>query len=71
VLSVAPRPDVPEFDFGLTGRLQCILNDGRPGLRGLRRVFGDGDRQRIESLINGILEGLAVWAVAMREREQA
>lgn len=58
MLSVAPQPDVPEFEFEPTGPLQCILNDGQPGFRGLRRVFGDGDSQQIERLMNGILESL-------------
>ncbi len=61
-----PRPEIPEFDFAATGQLHVVLAEGYPGCCGLRRVFGDGKVQRIENLINAILEGLAVWAPTVK-----
>ena len=67
----APRPEIREFDFALTGRLQLVLAEDWPGGHGVRRLFGDGETQRIEKLINAILAALAVWAAVIKEREAA
>lgn len=63
-----PRPTPPEWDYTPNGRLQVILNEGRYGYDGLRRTFGDGKTQRIETLINSILEAFATWAAAIKAK---
>lgn len=62
--AVMPQPEIPEFDFALSGRLQVILNERHPGLCGLRRVFGDGESRPIEKLINPVLVALQAWSAA-------
>ena len=62
------RPSYPEWDYTPNGLLKvsldvdCYLHDG------LRRSFGDGKTQRIEALINTILEALATWAAAIKDK---
>jgi hypothetical protein len=60
------RPEIPEWDYELDGRLQVIINEGHYGHDGLRRTFGDGKTQRIETLINSILEAFATWSAAVK-----
>ena len=63
-----PRPTPPEWDYAPNGRLQVILNEGLHGHDGLRRTFGDGKVQRIETLINAILEAFATWSAAIKAK---
>ena len=63
--TVMPQPRIPDLDFAPSGRLQVVLAEGQPGGSGLRRVFGDGDRQQIEKLINPILVAMATWAAVI------
>ncbi|PCJ61073.1 MAG: hypothetical protein COA65_02320 [Rhodospirillaceae bacterium] len=64
----APPPTPPEWDYTPNGRLQVALNEGCYGYNGLRRTFGDGKTQRIETLINGILEAFATWSAAIKAK---
>lgn len=45
-----------------------ILNEGRYGYDGLRRTFGDGKLQRIETLSNTILEAFTTWSAAIKAK---
>ena len=63
-----PRPTPPEWDYLPNRHLQVIVNDGCYGHNGLRRTFGDGKAQRIETLINAILEAFATWSVAIKAK---
>lgn len=45
-----------------------MLNEGRYRYDGLRRTFGDGKTQRIETLINSIREAFATWTVAIKAK---
>jgi len=62
------RPTIPEWDYEPTGRLQVIINDSLYQHDGLRRTFGDGKTQRIETLINSILEAFATWSAAIKAK---
>lgn len=63
-----PRPTPPEWDYAPTGRLQVLINEGQYGCDGIRKKFADGKTQRIETLINPILEALATWAAAIKAK---
>ena len=62
------RPPPPEWDHVPNGCIKIALNEGVYGYNMLRRTFSDGKRQRIETLINGILEAFAIWATAIKEK---
>lgn len=64
----APRPTPPDWDYAPNGLLQVIVNEGCYGHDGLRRTFGDGKTQRIETLINAILEAVATWSAAIKAK---
>lgn len=66
-----PRPTPPEWDHAPNGRLQVIVSEGCYGHDGLRRPFGDGKTQRIENLINAILEAFATWSAAIKAKRMA
>lgn len=69
--SWTPRPRAPEWDYAPSGYLQVVINEDRYARDGLRRSFGDGKKQRIEFLINAILEAFATWSAAIKaKREQ-
>lgn len=63
-----PRPTPPEWDYVPNGRLQVILNEDRYGYDGLRRAFRDGKTQRVETLVNAILEAFATWSAAIKAK---
>jgi len=63
-----PRPAAPEWDYTPTGRLQVLINEGQYGHDGIRKKFADGKNQRIESLINAIMEALATWSASIKAR---
>jgi len=64
-----PRPTPPEWDYTPNGRLRVVINEQRRyGYEGLRRTFGDGGTQRIETLINAILEAFVTWAAAIKAK---
>jgi len=71
VAAVVSRPEMPEFDFVSSGRLQVVLAEGQAGGSGIRRVFGDGGKMRLEKQGNAILEGLATWAAMLAEERGA
>lgn len=63
------RPTPPEWDYVPNGSLQIIVNEElRYGYSGLRRSFGDGKTQRIETLINAIFEAFATWSAAIKAK---
>lgn len=66
--SWTPRPTPPEWDYAPNGHLQVIVNKGHYGHDGLRRTFGDGKTQRIETLINAILEAFATWSASIKAK---
>lgn len=63
-----PRPTPPDWDYEPNGHLQVVVNEGCYGHEGLRRTFGDGKTQRIETLINAILEAFATWSAAIKAK---
>ena len=65
VSDMVPQPVISAVDFSPSGRLQVALAEDQDRGRGLRRVFSDGETQRLEKQGNAILEGLAVWAAVM------
>lgn len=62
----------PEFDFIRTGELSIQIADQY--VRGLRRTWGDGKRQRVESLLDDIVGGIATYLAGVKatreERER-
>lgn len=67
-ISWTPRPAPPEWDHTPSGLLQVVINEGQYVHAGLRRTFGDGKTQRIENLINSILQAFATWSAAIKEK---
>ena len=63
-----PRPTMPEWDYTPSGRLQVIINEQSYAHDGLRRTFRDGKNQRIETLLNAILEAFATWSAAIKAK---
>ncbi|SCA56014.1 conserved hypothetical protein [Candidatus Terasakiella magnetica] len=63
-----PKPNPPEWDYIPNGKLQVKIHKDDYACNGIRRTFGDGKVQRIEKLINPILESLASCAAAVKER---
>ncbi len=63
----SPKPTPPEWDYIPNGKLQVKIHKDDYACNGIRRTFGDGKVQRIEKLINPILESLASCAVAVKE----
>lgn len=62
------RPTSPEWDYIPNGRLRLSINACVYGYDGLRRSFGDGKIQRLEKLINPVLEAFAIWAAAIKAK---
>lgn len=62
----------PEFDFIRTGELSIQIADQY--VRGLRRTWGDGKRQRVESLVDDIVGGITTYLAGVKagreERER-
>lgn len=67
-ISSTPRPTPPEWDYNPNGQLQVVISADRYVREGLRRTFADGKTQRIENLINAILETFSTWAAAIKEK---
>lgn len=65
-----PRPTLPEWDYEPNGQLRVIINEGHHGYDGLRRTFGDGRIQRIETLTNAILEAFVTWSAAIKAKRE-
>jgi hypothetical protein len=62
------RWSVPEHDYLPTGRLQLKIKDSY--LWGLRGLWSDGKKQRLEDLLNKFIAGLITAAEAENERER-
>ncbi|WP_223971352.1 RWP-RK domain-containing protein [Bradyrhizobium sp. RD5-C2] len=58
----------PEFDFIRTGELSIQIADEY--VRGLRRNWGDGKRQKIESLVDDIVGGIATYLAGVKARRE-
>jgi len=63
-----PRPKQPEWDYHATGRLRAVINGDTYSYNNLRRSFGDGKIQRIESQVNAILESFATWSAWLKAK---
>jgi len=66
------RPKIPEFDAVPNGKLVLNLAAGYRQ-DGLRRKYSDGKNQRLEGMIEPIIEALAIYAAsekAWRERRE-
>lgn len=66
--SWTPRPTPPEWDYAPSGNLRVLINEGQYGYNGLRKSFGDGKTQRLENLVNAILEAFATWSAAIKAK---
>lgn len=66
-----PRPTPPEWDHAPSGVVRLQINEGKYGYNGLRKSFGDGKTQRIETLINAILGALSTWSAAIKAERAA
>lgn len=58
-----PRPTPPQWDYEPTGQLVLTLSEGR-WHEGMRRKFSDGKAQRLEHLIDPIIESLTIYAAS-------
>jgi hypothetical protein len=65
------RPTQPQWDYEPTGQVVLTLSEGR-WLDGMRRKFSDGKTQRLEQLIDAIMESLTIYAASQKaSRERA
>jgi hypothetical protein len=62
------RPWEPEWDYVPSGRL--ILELGEQYNTGLRRIWADGKRQRIEDLLNDFFAGAVAYAAAEKSKRE-
>jgi hypothetical protein len=58
----------PEFDVIRTGELSIQIADEY--VRGLRRTWGDGKRQKLESLVDDIAGGIATYLAGVKARRE-
>jgi hypothetical protein len=58
----------PEFDFVRTGELSIQITDQY--VRGLRRSWGDGKRQKVEGLIDDIVSGMVTYLAGAKARRE-
>lgn len=59
-------PKIPEWDHVPNGQLVLKFGDSMRW-QGLRRTFSDGKQQRLEMLIEAMVDSLAGYAVAMKQ----
>lgn len=71
--SVTPDPPlIPEWDYEPTGQLVLTL-DGGYRHSGMRRKFSDGKTQRLEGMVDRLMEALTLYAAGekvWRERQE-
>ncbi len=69
------RPKVPEWDYPLNGLLTLSLETGPYRSDRIRRTFSDGKRQRLEDMIDRVVDSAAAYAASEKadreRREQA
>lgn len=58
----------PEFDFVRTGELSIQIADQY--VRGLRRSWGDGKRQKVEGLVDDIVSGIITYLAGVKARRE-
>lgn len=58
----------PEFDFIRTGELGIQIADQY--VRGLRRSWGDGKRQKVEGLVDDIVSGMVTYLAGAKARRE-
>jgi hypothetical protein len=58
----------PEFDFVRTGELGIQIADQY--VRGLRRSWGDGKRQKVEGLVDDIVGGMVTYLAGIKARRE-
>lgn len=58
----------PEFDFVRTGELGIQIADQY--VRGLRRSWGDGKRQKVEGLVDDIVSGIVTYLAGVKARRE-
>lgn len=58
----------PEFDFVRTGELSIQIADQY--VRGLRRSWGDGKRQKVEGLVDDIVSGMVTYLAGAKARRE-
>ena len=58
----------PEFDFVRTGELCIQIADQY--VRGLRRSWGDGKRQKVEGLVDDIVGGMVTYLAGAKARRE-
>ena len=58
----------PEFDFVRTGELSIRIKDDY--VRGVRRNWGDGKRQKIENLVGDIAVGIVAYLAGVKARRE-
>jgi hypothetical protein len=58
----------PEFDFVRTGELCVQIADQY--VRGLRRSWGDGKRQKVECLVDEIVSGMVTYLAGAKARRE-
>ncbi|MEQ8332513.1 hypothetical protein [Nisaea sp.] len=63
-----PKPNPPEWDHAPNGHIRFQITESKYVYGGLRKSFGDGKTQRIESLINPILEAFSTWSAAIKAK---
>lgn len=72
--SVTPDPpSIPEWDYEPTGQLVLTLDCGGYRHSGMRRKFSDGKTQRLEGMVDRLMEALTLYAAGekvWRERQE-
>lgn len=58
----------PEFDFVRTGELGIQIEDQY--VRGLRRSWSDGKRQKVEGLVDDIVSGIITYLAGVKARRE-
>jgi hypothetical protein len=59
---------LPQWDYSASGKLMLELEERHHS--GLRRVFRDGKRQRLEDLLNDFIAAAVAYAVAQKARRE-
>ena len=60
--------DIPKWDYFPNSKLKVRIDESRFSWDGIRRTFGDGNIQKIETLVTAIFDGLANCAAAVKAK---
>lgn len=66
-VSTWDKPRIPEWDYLPNGKLSLVLEE-KARWRGVRRTFSDRKTQRVETLIDCIVEALSGYAAEAKRR---